>query len=74
VKYAESPIAFEDCNFYHVVDVPGIGTTSGCWDLRETIDAYLGNISFQDQRVLEIGPERISYFRDGKTRRVTSGH
>ena len=48
--------AFDDCFFYHAMDIPGYGTTSGQWDLRRGVDAYLGNISFEGKRVLEIGP------------------
>ena len=44
------------CHFYHVMDLPGFGTTDGLWDLRKTVDAYLGRVRFAGKRVLEIGP------------------
>lgn len=47
---------FFDCLFYHVMDVPGHGLTGGQWDLRSTVDEYLGHVPFRNQRVLEIGP------------------
>jgi O-methyltransferase len=57
--YAEPPqypIVFEDCHFYHILDIPGFGRTKGQWDLRQSLDAYLGNMPFCGTRVLEIGP------------------
>jgi hypothetical protein len=44
-----------DCYFYHTVDLPGYGLLEGEWDLRAGIRAYLGDVSFPGQRVLEIG-------------------
>jgi SAM-dependent methyltransferase len=43
------------CDFYHVVDIPGIGLRGGQWDLRKTVKEYLGNYDFKGKRVLEIG-------------------
>lgn len=45
----------DDCSFYHCTDLPGQGTIKGIWDLRRGIDAYLGHVSFQGKRVLDIG-------------------
>jgi len=44
-----------DCYFYHVMDLPGYGEVGGDWDLRGGEEAYLGGISFQGKRVLELG-------------------
>jgi hypothetical protein len=44
-----------DCYFYHTTDLPGIGTIEGNWDLRENLAAYLGNVDFQNKRVLDVG-------------------
>jgi len=52
---AEVP-AFEECFFYHTMEIPGHGVVKGPWDLRAGVDDYLGNVSFTNQRVLEIGP------------------
>ena len=38
------------------MDLPGVGTVIGDWDLRTGVDDYLGRLSFADTRVLEIGP------------------
>lgn len=46
----------EECDFYHVIDLPGVGTVGGDWDLRGGEDAYLGGIDVAAKRVLEIGP------------------
>lgn len=43
------------CSWYHTIDLPGLGTMHGAWDLRATIDAYLGNFDFRGKRCLDIG-------------------
>lgn len=54
--YAEPrEVTVGECAWYQVMDVPGHGTMPGRWDLRETADAYLGNVDFQGKRVLELG-------------------
>lgn len=45
-----------DCDFYHVMDLPGHGLTEGQWDLRAGVDAYLGGLDLAGKRVLEVGP------------------
>lgn len=45
----------EDCDFYHTMDIPGIGTVNGAWDLRGHEATYLGNFDFSGKRVLEVG-------------------
>lgn len=44
-----------DCYFYHTMDIPDHGTVHGEWDLRGKELSYLGNISLQGKRVLEVG-------------------
>ena len=44
-----------DCYFYHVMDLPGYGEVGGEWDLRGGEESYLGGVSFQGKRVLELG-------------------
>lgn len=46
----------ESCEFYHTMEVPGLGLVQGQWDLRDIVDQYLGGVSFVGKRVLEIGP------------------
>lgn len=44
------------CHWYHAMDLPGIGTVSGDWDLRPTIDDYLGRFDgFSGARCLDVG-------------------
>jgi hypothetical protein len=44
-----------DCTFYHVMDLPGVGVVGDQWDLRSTIDAYLGKFDFSGKKVLDVG-------------------
>lgn len=43
------------CWFYHRTDLPDYGEIAGDWDLRESTDAYLGNVDFRGKRVLDVG-------------------
>lgn len=45
------------CYWYHAMDLPGVGTVGGDgWDLRPTIDAYLGRFDgFRGARCLDVG-------------------
>jgi hypothetical protein len=43
------------CKFYHAIDLPGIGKVGGDWDLRETIDTYLGHGSLEGLTFLDLG-------------------
>lgn len=45
----------DDCNFYHIMEIPGHGTVGGQWDLRQGIDEYLGGVDVKGKRVLDIG-------------------
>jgi SAM-dependent methyltransferase len=47
--------SIDECTFYHAIDLPGLGTQAGQWDLRHTIDAYLGGVEFTGMRVLDVG-------------------
>lgn len=49
-------VSVGDCDFYHVMDLPGVGHVGGQWDLRGHVDEYLGNVDLGGKRVLEIGP------------------
>ena len=42
-------------DFYHVMDVPGLGEVGGSWDLRSNLDVYLGRTSYAGRTVLDIG-------------------
>jgi methyltransferase family protein len=45
----------EDCFFYHSIDLPQFGLQVGHWDLRKDVDAYLGNQSFANKTVVDVG-------------------
>jgi len=45
----------EDCWFYHVMDLPGLGTVGQQWDLRGRVNDYLGNVELRGKRVLDVG-------------------
>ena len=38
--------AIEECRFYHVIELPGLGLQPGAWDLRPGIDHYLGALIY----------------------------
>lgn len=43
------------CVFYHTMDIPGLGTVTGEWDLRQTAHIYLGEVDLRGKRVLDVG-------------------
>jgi len=45
----------DDCTFYHTIDLPGLGTQAGPWDLRGTVEPYIGRLDFTGKRVLDVG-------------------
>ncbi|MFA7431625.1 MAG: TylF/MycF/NovP-related O-methyltransferase [Rhodospirillaceae bacterium] len=65
--------AFEDCIFYHTITTPE-GDIPGAWDLRDTVDAYLGHVAFDGKKVLEIGPASgfLSFHMERSGASVTS--
>jgi hypothetical protein len=47
----------KNCSFYHVQEIPGLTKpTVGPFDLRKNIDQLLGNCTFKNKKVLELGP------------------
>jgi SAM-dependent methyltransferase len=47
--------SLDDCWFYHVMDLPGVGTTGGHWDLRGRAADYIGHVDVRGKRVLDVG-------------------
>jgi ubiquinone/menaquinone biosynthesis C-methylase UbiE len=45
----------EDCFFYHKFNLPGVGEVGEQWDLRSSIENYLGKFDFRGKRVLDVG-------------------
>ncbi len=57
-RLCASPRPVDDpsaCDFYHAMDVPGLGEVEGQWDLRPNVSAYLGRIPLTGRRVLDLG-------------------
>ena len=56
-KYAEPRHVtnVDECYFYHHMDLPGLEEVGRGWDLRKTIDDYLGHFDFRGKRVLDVG-------------------
>ncbi len=55
-----------DCYFYHTMDLPGVGTVDGNWDLRAGLSTYLGDFNFRGKRVLDVGAANglLSFFME----------
>lgn len=49
-------VGLEDCTWYHTTELPDGRLLDGHWDLRERESAYLGDLSLDGKRVLELGP------------------
>ena len=52
-------ISLNDCEWYHLMEVPGVGdndlTPSVSFDCREDIGNILGNLDFKNKKVLNLG-------------------
>lgn len=47
--------AFQDCHFYHCIELPGHGLVKGSWDLRGRVKDYIGNVNVRGKRCLDVG-------------------
>jgi SAM-dependent methyltransferase len=45
----------DECEFYHAMDLPGVGPIDGAWDLRAGVREYLGGLEPSGKRVLDVG-------------------
>jgi SAM-dependent methyltransferase len=45
----------EECRFYHTMELPCVGLQRGDWDLRESVDDYLGRADFRGKSVIDVG-------------------
>ena len=43
------------CHFFHTMELPEVGLVQGLWDLRDTVDDYLGDVDYAGKRVLDVG-------------------
>lgn len=64
----------DECSFYHTMEIPGIGTVEGLWDLRGAEELFLGRVDLAGKRVLEIGPASgaLSFFMEQKGAEVVA--
>jgi hypothetical protein len=64
----------DSCYFYHTIDIPGVGTINGNWDLRKGLDKYLGKVGFMGKRVLDVGCANgvLSFYVESKGAEVVS--
>jgi len=67
-------ISLEDCEWYHIMEIPGIGLTEGIFDVRDDIDNIFGNLDFKDKKVLNLGPSTgyLSFEAERRGAYVTS--
>ena len=60
-----------ECYWYHAFDLPGIGDIPGGWDLRGTIDAYLGGASLEGLTFIDLAdPGQVESVVEGARRSV----
>ena len=45
----------DTCEFYHSMEIPGLGEVQGQWDLRGHVQEYLGGFDLSGRRVLDVG-------------------
>lgn len=69
-----APPALAQCRFYHSLDLPNGQSVKGDWDLRPTVDAYLGGVDFAGRSVLEVGPASgfLSFHMEAAGAQVTA--
>lgn len=64
----------KECYFYHTMELPGMGTINGDWDLRSNIKNYLGGVDFKGRRVLDVGCASgfLSFYMEHQGAKVVS--
>jgi hypothetical protein len=67
-------ISIDDCEWYHIMEVPGIGLVDGVFDCRVDIDNIFGNLDFKNKKVLNLGPSTgyLSFEAERRGAEVTS--
>ena len=74
-KPPSDDIPLEDCEWYHIMEVPGIeGLTDGVFDCRSDIDNIFGNLDFKNKKILNLGPSTgyLSFAAEQRGGDVTS--
>ncbi len=67
-------ISLDDCEWYHIMEIPGVGLTDGIFDVREDINNIFGNLDFKNKKVLNLGPSTgyLSFEAERRGADVTS--
>jgi hypothetical protein len=67
-------ISLKDCEWYHIMEIPGIGLTEGVFDVREDIGNIFGNLDLKNKKVLNVGPSTgyLSFEAERRGADVTS--
>jgi hypothetical protein len=71
-------ISLDDCEWYHLMEIPGVSennlTPSTSFDMRKDIGNILGNLNFKDKKVLNLGPSTgyLSFESERRGADVTS--
>lgn len=71
-------ISLNDCEWYHKMEVPGVGednlTPSVSFDIRDDIGNILGNLDYKDKKVLNLGSitGHLSFEAESRGANVTS--
>lgn len=62
------------CHFHHAMDLPGVGSISGVWDLRGRFAEYTGHVAMAGRSVLDVGAASgfVSFAAEAAGARVTS--
>jgi hypothetical protein len=76
ITWGEPPssnIRLDDCEWYHIMEVPGLGLTDGIFDCRKDIDNILGNLDFKNKKVLNLGPITgyLNFMKPDKSRKLS---
>jgi len=66
--------ALHDCRFYHAMDIPGVGSVPGIWDLRGRFADYTGGIELNGKTLLDLGTASgfLTFEAEQRGARVTS--
>lgn len=67
-------IDYEDCFFYHTIEIPGKGLVEGISDMRPAVPVLFDTVDFKNKKVIEVGPAGgfLSFEMEKRGANVTS--
>lgn len=67
-------VSLSNCSFSHTMSFPDGSHISGDWDMRDCIQEYLGNLNFNNKRVLDVGAASgyLSFYMESEGAEVVS--